>query len=1009
MFIYGKHMGKLINWFKDNILLVLTVGLIAFIPLYPKIPLIHVNRTWVYVRLEDFLVACALGIFGISLLRRKKFPESSLTIPIIVYWIIGAFSLVISILFIGPHLANFFPHIAILNYIRRIEYMSLFFLAYSSMKRNKNLPITIWVMLITTVIIILYGLGQKFLGWPAFLTMNEEFAKGIPLRLPPTARIPSTFGGHYDLAAYLVFMIPILGSLVFGLAKFWQKFIFLIATIASLGLLLLTASRVSFGAYLVGITVMLIWQKKKIWIVPVLIMSFVMLNMVSTAADRFYKTLRFSDVIVDLSTGKPIGTLDKIEGGSALVEKSASPAEENLPTGSEYINVPSNESPKTTKTIKTVEYFTSADLASGSGEIATISGSFLIQKALVYDISVTTRLQAEWPNAITAFKRNILLGSGYSTISLATDGDYLRMLGETGILGTISFLGILYFGFILFFRFKDTLDSMQRAFVIGVFAGLTGLLLNAILIDVFEASKVAFVFWLVMGVCLSLLEAKHKRLDSYPQILWKAFTSRIAYSIYLALTVFWVFKPVLSGYFIGDDFTWLKWAASSTIRDLFNYFSNAQGFFYRPLPKLWYFILYSVFWLKPFPYHLLSLILFLVSVICLYLIMLKLKIRNLFAFSFAFLFAVLSVHHENVFWISGQSSLLTAALFFLSLIGSINLWQGQKKLRVFSSMLVILLMFAAMLCYDGMLIGPLLIWIIGWLIFRQKPLSMIWINLLIPIYWYFRSVSGAVTPSGDYGYNMHKFFYNAAGNGIGYFSAVFFGPQVMDIFIPIRNYFRQHFIHAFTLIGGVSVIFIGIGIRIRKSIYYFQDSLVFVLVAIISLLPYLGLGAMSERYVLIASGFTIVAISLAVQTISNRTRSNAYNFVIVLICFAISFLNIKEISRVSFDWQKASDISQTTVLTMRKQFFPLISDTRFIFINTPIRYGRAWIFPTGMNDVLWHLFRVNGYSFVTESAKDIPSAFTYQEKLGLATYVFTFENYKIKRIIKEVKVVDEEP
>src|SRR5436309_3070030 len=66
------------------------------------------------------------------------------------------------------------------------------------------------------LLVVAYGIGQKLYGFPAFLTMNEEFAKGIPLKLSALARIPSTFAGHYDLAAYLVFVIPIMGSLIFG-------------------------------------------------------------------------------------------------------------------------------------------------------------------------------------------------------------------------------------------------------------------------------------------------------------------------------------------------------------------------------------------------------------------------------------------------------------------------------------------------------------------------------------------------------------------------------------------------------------------------------------------------------------------------------------------------------------------------------------------------------------------------------------------------------------------------
>ena len=197
----------------------------------------------------------------------------------------------------------------------------------------------LWTLIGSYLLIILYGYGQKFLGFPAFLTMNEEFAKGIPLRLPPTARIPSTFGGHYDLAAWLVMVIPIFASLMLGVRKAWLKVIFLLLSLSSLGLLLLTASRISFGVYLLAISVMFIWQKKPLLIIPAVIISFIMLNFVTTASERFYKTFRLSDVIVDLSTGRPIGTLADLEGGKAVVENQENPGEEELPKGTEFIGL----------------------------------------------------------------------------------------------------------------------------------------------------------------------------------------------------------------------------------------------------------------------------------------------------------------------------------------------------------------------------------------------------------------------------------------------------------------------------------------------------------------------------------------------------------------------------------------------------------------------------------------------------------------------------------------------
>jgi tetrahydromethanopterin S-methyltransferase subunit C len=40
----------------------------------------------------------------------------------------------------------------------------------------------------------------------------------------------------------------------------------------------------------------------------------------------------------------------------------------------------------------------------------------------------------------------------------------------------------------------------------GILAGFFGLLTNAVMIDIFEASKVAFIFWMVMGMTVGYLK-----------------------------------------------------------------------------------------------------------------------------------------------------------------------------------------------------------------------------------------------------------------------------------------------------------------------------------------------------------------------------------------------------------------------------------------------------------------------------------------------------------------------
>ena len=123
-------MQKLINWCKKEWVLIASCFFVAFIPLYPKLPLFDIVQTWVYVRIEDMLVAIVAACFVLMLWRKKLFPDTALTIPILIYWVVGLISLVFSMLFIGPKLLTYFPHLALLHYARRVEYMALFFIGY---------------------------------------------------------------------------------------------------------------------------------------------------------------------------------------------------------------------------------------------------------------------------------------------------------------------------------------------------------------------------------------------------------------------------------------------------------------------------------------------------------------------------------------------------------------------------------------------------------------------------------------------------------------------------------------------------------------------------------------------------------------------------------------------------------------------------------------------------------------------------------------------------------------
>src|SRR5688500_16015867 len=141
---------KLFKWFSDNILFVIVLFLLAFIPLYPKKPLLDVVNTWVYIRAEDFVVFSVLLVWMWLLVKKKINLKTPLTMPIVLFWIVGALSTIHGILLIFPELPNVFPNLAFMSFLRRIEYLSLFFIAYAAMKDKKQvLPYVIGVLALT--------------------------------------------------------------------------------------------------------------------------------------------------------------------------------------------------------------------------------------------------------------------------------------------------------------------------------------------------------------------------------------------------------------------------------------------------------------------------------------------------------------------------------------------------------------------------------------------------------------------------------------------------------------------------------------------------------------------------------------------------------------------------------------------------------------------------------------------------------------------------------------------
>lgn len=420
--------------------LLLSVILLV-IPLYPKFPLLGVSGSFVSIRLEDFVIAAVFGIFLIGSLKRR-FSDFFHPIPraILLYLTIGLVSAFTGIFLTKTASLN----LGILHTVRRFEYLALFFVGFSAIKHIQNLHFITRVILVVSLLVALFGLGQQYLGFPVISTTNSEFSKGLALQLGPGARINSTFAGHYDLAAFTVF--PLL--FLIALLPVSRHRIALLGMCAPIyWTMLLSASRITFASFFASAGLLILAMRKPLWLLPLGVL----------AVSGFLASPQLRGRYLELITNHLRIT---------------------------YVQPVSAQEPATD---------------SGSREVRDMPDA-LKPPEVAEDRSFNIRLKAEWPKAVRAITKNPVVGTGYSSVGLAVDNDYLRIAAETGLLGLAAFLLI----FIRFF--KTTLPfiitykpSLQSAYVLAVTASVASLLMGALFIDIFSASKIAIFTWAMVG------------------------------------------------------------------------------------------------------------------------------------------------------------------------------------------------------------------------------------------------------------------------------------------------------------------------------------------------------------------------------------------------------------------------------------------------------------------------------------------------------------------------------
>lgn len=442
MQLHAKPMARVFA----SLLKYLTAAIFIFIPLYPKFPLFFLPGSAVAVRAEDFLIGFTAVVLIIHRLLTRKFKLPPLGYQVLIYLAIGGLSVLSAILITK----NVNPLLTIFHWGRRLEYLLVFFFVYYVGRENRgSRRLLLELILLVPIGVFLYGLAQIFAAAPVISTMNKEFARGIALTLQPGVQLSSTFAGHYDLAIYLAMILVYLTTLLTFKLKRGHWFGLLAGFIILLWLFTQAGSRIAIFGLVFSVALVCFLRRK------------FKLALLLTA-------LVGASILTSPSLMLRLGNLLRVfqaQLQSIVIAPVVHAAE-----STSFLNVLGDEA----------------------------------LRPIQEDRSTSIRFDVEWPRAMRSLYKNPFLGTGYSSISLATDNEYLRALGETGLLGFLAFISIL----IALFRglsshYRLAKGNLDQAITLGALGVYSVFLISAIFLDVFEASKIAIMFWAFTGLAFS--------------------------------------------------------------------------------------------------------------------------------------------------------------------------------------------------------------------------------------------------------------------------------------------------------------------------------------------------------------------------------------------------------------------------------------------------------------------------------------------------------------------------
>ncbi len=397
----------------------------------------------------------------------------------------------------------------------------------------------------------------------------------------------------------------------------------------------------------------------------------------------------------------------------------------------------------------------------------------------------------------------------------------------------------------------------------------------------------------------------------------------------------------LFSYFSQDDFFHLNTVADKELTDITGFFilKQAEYAFYRPLSRETFnLIMYKLFNLNPFPYHLVNL--FLIVAIGVLLFQLAHKIfKNQITASIAVLIYLLSsVHNVEIYYLASVQTLL--ATFFILLCTLFYLiFKASQKQKFY--ILSIISFSLAIFSHEIAITLPIILLILEIFLYKKVSLHLIWYFLISFIYLISTSLFTSLPPQSVYQpiFNL-KTFINSLGwyilwsFGISEVVVDFVGPKftVNANFIKWYPWYVQIVVPAlFFLFASIITLLV----RYKKFAISLGKTTLLICLFLVSISPFLLFPQKKFIYYL---ELPLVWFSLLLATflapLYQKKFLRFWAIFFILGLFIISYQTSK-LNKITY-WAAKRATAAKALLTDVKNTYPHpVKSTIFYFKNDP--------------------------------------------------------------------------